>query len=547
MSTYNGADVPVEEVFDRYTHSQKGMTKVCILSSDSWRVLAVKQILWCVIAILMGSYICLPVADPDLWWHITVGRWIIAHGTVPRIDYWNMFGVDLPWRAYSWTSEIVVALVDRWFGDIGLLYTQLGLGILLAAVLQYTFGKIARDNWVGAAFGIYSTVACYNHFTLRPQVVVWIFFAVLLYLVEQVSRDGLRRNLVFGIFVSGAVWANTHLTAALGLGAVALWLLPAQRSDLLPWKNLAVCVATFFLGTLCTPYLGGEWITFLSKTGHPLRYSVIAEFQPATILQYSTVFVLLLLVFLIVVAFTTRAVPRFGRTVLGGGMVIAGLTAVKFLPFAAIVLGALVCQWWSSVSPHIKGDGEEITPGIPEGLLRAKAWSSSLSPMTHGALAFLLFAVSLANISSLRKHPIDLTYVPKAAVDYIKEKSLQIPILNEFGSGGYLMYRFSSQEGMPEFRVAIDGRTNVNPPDIWQMYQESFLGKLGWRKFIQRVEPKTILWRQGSAFVALLYASKQWCRVFSSGEKESDYVIFVQREEFERRPGEFSSNNCSDG
>jgi hypothetical protein len=207
------------------------------------------------------------------------------------------------------------------------------------------------------------------------------------------------------------------------------------------------------LGTLCTPYLGGEWITFLSKTGHPLRYSVIAEFQPATILQYSTVFVLLLLVFLIVVAFTTRAVPRFGRTVLGGGMVIAGLTAVKFLPFAAIVLGALVCQWWSSVSPHIKGDGEEITPGIPEGLLRAKAWSSSLSPMTHGALAFLLFAVSLANISSLRKHPIDLTYVPKAAVDYIKEKSLQIPILNEFGSGGYLMYRFSSQEGMPEFRV----------------------------------------------------------------------------------------------
>lgn len=505
-----------------------------------------KQILWGVVAILVGSYICLPVADPDLWWHITVGRWIVAHGAVPTIDYWNMFGIDLPWRAYSWTSEIVVALVDRWFGDLGLLYAQLGLGILLAAALQYTFGKIARDGWIGAAFGVYSTVACYNHFTLRPQVLVWIVFAILLSLVDQICRDGLKKKVVLGIFISGVLWANTHLTAALGLGAVVLWLLPSDRSDLVGWKKLVACTAAFFLGTLCTPYLGGEWITFFSKTGHPLKYSVIAEFQPATILQYSTIFVLLLLVLLIVVAFTTRIVPTFGKAVLGGGMVIAGLTAVKFLPFAAIVLGALVCEWWSSTSSQNKVDGVGDTPGIPEGLRKFRAWCNSLSPMTHAALAFLLLAISLANISSLKKNPVDLSYVPKAAVDYIKEKNLQIPILNEFGAGGYLMYRFSSFDGTPEFRVAIDGRTNVNPPEIWQMYQESFLGKLGWRTFIQKVEPKTILWRQGSAFVALLYASKQWCRVFSSGERETDYVLFVKREEFERRPGEFSSNNCSE-
>ncbi len=457
-----------------------------------------------------------------------------------------MFGVDLPWRAYSWTSEIVVALADRWFGDLGLLYLQLGVGIVLAAVLQYTFGKIARDNWIGAAFGIYSAIACYNHFTLRPQVVVWIIFAVLLALVEQVSRDGLRRTLILGIFLSGVLWANTHLTAALGLGAVILWLLPSEKSDALAWKSMGACSAAFFCGTLCTPYLGGEWITFFSKTGHPLKYSVIAEFQPATILQYSTVFVLLLLVLIIVVAFTTRVVPSFGRAVLGGGMVLAGLTAVKFLPFAAIVLGALVSQWWSRVSAQYKDNPLDGTAGIPEGLWRVRAWSNSLSPMTHGAVAFLCLAISLANISNLKKNPLDLSYVPKAAVDYIKEKQLQTPILNEFGAGGYLMYRFSSREGIPEFRVAIDGRTNVNPPEIWQMYQESFLGKLGWRKFIQRVQPKTILWRQGSAFVSLLYASKQWCRVFSSGERESDYVIFVQRDEFERRTGEFSSNNCAE-
>jgi hypothetical protein len=109
------------------------------------------------------------------------------------------------------------------------------------------------------------------------------------------------------------------------------------------------------------------------------------------------------------------------------------------------------------------------------------------------------------------------------------------------------MYRFSDANGEPLHKVAIDGRTNVNPPEVWQMYQESFLGKLGWRNFITKVQPNTILWRQGSAFVSLLYTSKEWCRVFSSGERESDYVVFVTRDEFDRRGGALTSNNCASG
>jgi hypothetical protein len=499
-----------------------------------------KPFLWCALAVLIGSYICLQVADPDLWWHIVIGRWIIAHGTVPHQDLWNMFGSESVFRAYSWSSEIVLAAIESSFGDTGLLFAQLALGVALAASLQITCSLLARDWWIGSFFGACGAVACFNHFTLRPQVLVWIFFAWVLLVVERIAREGLSSSRRIGLCTLGLLWANTHLTAALGFVAVVLWLLP-ETWDRRRVSAMFTSAGIFFLGTLVTPYFGGEWITLLTKSGHPLKYSVIAEFSPATILQYSTVFVLLGLSLLLVAGFTTRIIPTPGRALLAGGMVLAGLTAVKFLPFAAIVLASLFCVWWREVSGR-----EEILsqPGLADFLNQARDWCSRLQPMSIGAVGFFVSCLAVANVNSLIKEPIDLSYVPKGPVDFIIEKKLPYPILNEFGTGGYLMYRHSDMQGVPSQRVAIDGRTNVNPPEVWHDYQKSLLGKAGWRDFIKRVNPGTILWRQGSAFVSLLYTSKEWCRVYSSGSRESDYVVFISREEFDRRVGTLTSNNC---
>ncbi len=103
-----------------------------------------RVLLWFSLVVVVGSYICLPVADPDLWWHITVGKWIVAHGEVPHVDYWNMFSNDKLWRAYSWSNEIVLALIDARWGPRGLAIAQVILGISLVACLQYVFGRLAR-------------------------------------------------------------------------------------------------------------------------------------------------------------------------------------------------------------------------------------------------------------------------------------------------------------------------------------------------------------------------------------------------------------------
>jgi hypothetical protein len=149
------------------------------------------------------------------------------------------------------------------------------------------------------------------------------------------------------------------------------------------------------------------------------------------------------------------------------------------------------------------------------------------------------------NISARGKALIDDGLVPKAAVDFIQKHRLNAPILNEFTAGGYLMYRFSTLEGEPLLKVPIDGRTNVNSPIIWKMFDEAFAGRANWNQYIEKVNPATILWRQGSPLTSLLELSPQWCRVFSASDNPSDYTVFISRDEFIRRIGELSARDCS--
>jgi hypothetical protein len=496
---------------------------------------------WLSLAILIGSYICTPVGDPDVWWHITVGRWILAHRSVPRFDYWNLFAAGHPWVAYSWSNEVVYALVDRIWGMDGLLRLQLGLAIALAVSMQYFLGLSAGSPFVGAILGAYTTVTCFAHFSLRPQTFVWILFLTALALADRLVRFGRSRWTLLMLAVVGLAWANSHITTVIGLIGVFLWAVQSEKGEV-SWRRALSACGAFFLGTLLTPYYGEEWLTFMQKSGHTVQFSSIDEFRPAHISQFSTGFVLLQGFLLLTLFFQGRRVPPPSRIVLAGGMVLAGLAAVKFLPFAAIVLSMLLASWWreTSESEYTK----EMSGNLGRALFAVEAFFYRVSAQTVGAITFFIGCLAVVTVSNLVRGPLSLGLVPEKAVDFVEEKRLLHPVLNEFGTGGYLLYRFSSSDGVPRYKVPIDGRTNVNSPSIWRMYDDAFFGRENWEEYIRAVEPKTIIWRQESPFVSLLIESSEWCRVFQSGSMRTDYSVFISRDEFNSRRNEFDSPDC---
>jgi len=453
-----------------------------------------------------------------------------------------MFGAGQPWRAYSWSNEIVYALVESWYREPGLAVLQLLLGCAFTAVIFWSFGVLARDYFLGALVGVLAGAACRSHFSVRPQTVVWLLFALVLLIAEKSRQGKATRWHLASLIALGSVWANTHISTVFGLMGLGLWSLSRglQSADL---GRLAGLLGCFIAGTFLSPYFGGEWLTLFAKSDHIFSFRVLDEFKPADLTQAPTMCLLLQVVLIVVLSFVSNRLPPFGGMMVAVCTVIGGALAVKFVPFASIAVGAVTAVWLGEIP--VERDEMTVRNRLLEAFFLIRAKFAALHPQTVGACAFFIGCIAWVNIAKAIKTPIDYSAIPARAVDFIEKYNLEHPVLNEFTSGGYLEFRWSSSEGEPTHLVPLDGRTNVNRRDVWDSYTKAFRGSEQWREYFSKVNPRTVIWRQGSPLVPLLLEAPDWCRVFESNKRPGSYAVFITRDEFDRRKGDFASSDCS--
>jgi hypothetical protein len=83
------------------------------------------------------------VSDPDIWWHLATGRWILQHHALPMTDPFSSYGLGKPWIVYSWMFDVIVQLLYRLFGYAAIVYFEVLIRMALAVALFHlvrTFG-----------------------------------------------------------------------------------------------------------------------------------------------------------------------------------------------------------------------------------------------------------------------------------------------------------------------------------------------------------------------------------------------------------------------
>ena len=48
--------------------------------------------------------------DPDTYWHLKVGEWILANGAIPQVDHFSHTMKGAPWHSHEWLAELVFAI-----------------------------------------------------------------------------------------------------------------------------------------------------------------------------------------------------------------------------------------------------------------------------------------------------------------------------------------------------------------------------------------------------------------------------------------------------
>ena len=164
----------------------------------------------------------LAVLDPDIWWHLSVGDWIVHNRAFPHVGIFSRTAGDQVWRAYSWGYEVLLSRAYSWFGILGIGVFGTALTTSVALLIFCMLCRLSRRFWVAWLLSI--LVYCGFLFNIAPRPVFFTasLFIITLTLLLESLRTGNPRPLYWlpAIFL---IWANCHIQFIYGMAAVGLF------------------------------------------------------------------------------------------------------------------------------------------------------------------------------------------------------------------------------------------------------------------------------------------------------------------------------------
>jgi hypothetical protein len=96
------------------------------------------------------------LSDPDTYWHIATGRWILVERAFPRHDIFSHTAAGQPWVNMEWLAQIMLAWTYNWLGWGGLI---LLCGLLIALTFVLLYALLARELNVAVALRSHRDIA----------------------------------------------------------------------------------------------------------------------------------------------------------------------------------------------------------------------------------------------------------------------------------------------------------------------------------------------------------------------------------------------------
>ena len=163
------------------------------------------------------------VLDLDLYWHLGVGNWILQHHAVPRTGILSQTAASRPWVAYSWGYEVLLSLVYKWFGLLGIGVFGVLLTLAVACCVYWMLHRLSGRFWVAISLAVVTCSAFLFSLMPRPVFFSMVLFMVTLTLILEAQRSGRVRTL-YWLPLMFALWANIHIQFIYGLFLLGLLL-----------------------------------------------------------------------------------------------------------------------------------------------------------------------------------------------------------------------------------------------------------------------------------------------------------------------------------
>lgn len=430
-----------------------------------------------------------PLDNSDTWFHLRLGQDFLGGWSLWHPGQLSKFATT-PWVPTQWSTEMLTAKMDDWFGLPGVAWL---FGALFLVFIVTLFLLCQREGDVlpaAVATGV-TVIAAGASLSARPQVVSLILFTLTVAAWHRAARTGIPP---WWLIPLTWVWATAHGMWTAGvLAGLVTWLglaLDRRHDARTSVRFLAVPVLSVLAA--CVTPLGPRLLVSQVAVGE--RTSLITEWGP-TSFRTLTAFLVAAMVGVVVIRWSRRSEVAWTpllQLVLAGGWI---LLVSRMVPFGAILAAPLFVVAVTEILPR-------RTQAASQGrAARRVVWGGAL-------LCLVALTVAVPHTAA------EPGGVPSAFTSRLQQLPDGASVLVEDGTGAWIEYEF------PALNPVIDGMLDAYPVDHIQAFADFRNLEPGWTDFVDESDADVAVLEKGSALTAAMQAQLGWKVV----QKDRDWV-----------------------
>ena len=475
------------------------------------------------IALVLFAAFITPVSDPDFWWHLRTGQWMLQHAALPSKDLFTFTVPNHVWTDHEYLSEVLMALVWAAGGAVAI---SVAFGIVTwlgwFAIWRASDGDRRPFVIAGAAI-VLGVLAAGPIWGPRAQMITFALSCLQLLWLRRYLSGRSRTILWFPLLM--VLWANLHsgwaiafVSLGVAIFAEALqWLWSREPAQVAHLRTLVLVTFLSVLAVAATPHGLALYAYPFGTVFSPAQQSLIAEwFSPnfhQAYLQPLLVFILLL------IAGYAWKRPTVFDVVLT--LVLLGLalhqvrqTSIFVAATMPALIGAWSAAWREDVQPRLRWFQNRRAGRQP-------ALMSAVTVLVL-LLVLLITATKIASgqIGEAKAVAADF---PVSAANWLAEHPDEVGtrMYNQYGWGGYLLYRFYPD---PRRKVFIFGEAALMGDSLLYEYQDVQTLSPNWRQVLDKYRVDYIVYNRGGALDNVLRTQPGWRLAY----QDSVAVIYVR-------------------
>ncbi|MEG9437863.1 hypothetical protein JAO29_17080 [Edaphobacter sp. HDX4] len=463
------------------------------------------------------------VNDPDVWWHLRTGEWIVHHHAIPVVDPFSSMA-KTSWIAYSWAFELLLYFLYRHWGLLGILIYTSSIVVAISAAIYHFIKGLQPDFTKAVLLSLAATIGISRLYTPRPWLLTVLFFVIeidILFGTYRESQPYSKKRKLLLLPLIFAVWANVHIQFINGLVVLLLAAVtPILRSitakGFLSFPRAGDCVlretrkrlAIFALcvfATLFNPYGWGVYLAAWQLASQAGVLNKINELQALPFRDGGDYLVLFIAIGASIAFVWRRRFDVFEGVLLAMSIVISFRSQRDV--WMVVIVGAGIVAEAVSNRDTVDSDSasETVIPAAP------------LAIVAFIALVLIGAGGTVLRIDNKKLEARLEASMPIKAIDFAKTHRYAGPLYNTYDWGGILIWDL-------RLPVSMDGRAALYGDLRIDRSVATWGGRPGWEKDPELARSNLVLAPVNEPLAQLLMLSPD----FDLAYRDKVAAVFVR-------------------